>query len=434
VNKGQTIPATPKRVGVLTALISFFTLVLMGMTGPLWQPQTLFPQVPLVSMAIGWPTWVGWGALGGMVASVAVLLWLSQIGQQVYSQAWRQAASLALFGSYVLLVVINQQRLQPWAYQFVVGLLILSCLSAERAIQWFRLLVISIYFYSALSKFDLTFLQTLGQQLLDGLLQAMHIAGDGWSWNTRLILVAMFPLVELLTACGLACHKTRQAALLLSLSLHTLLLLALGPLGLDHHRGVLGWNVYFMIQNIILFRPPKEFHELTHHTEGAEQKWMTVSWLIKSGSTLVLVAPCLGWIGYFDHWPSWGLYAAHHDRLTLFVAEAEIHRLPASIRPFIDAPQTPHRWCRVRMDRWSLETLKAPLYPQSRFHLGVAIGLGKELQQIAPDLNPDAAIKVILEDGAHRLTGKRHSQECIGLAEVESLADKYWLNVWPVFR
>ena len=434
MNKGQTISATTKRVGHLSALISFFTLVLMGMTGPLWQAHTLFPQVPLMTMAISWPTWAGWCALGGMVASVATLLWLSQIGQQINSQAWRQAASLTLFACYVLLVIINQQRLQPWAYQFVVGLLILSCMSAECAIQWFRLLVISIYFYSALSKFDLTFLQTLGQQLLDGLLQAMHIAGHDWSWNTRLTIVAMFPLVELLTACGLACHKTRPAALVLSLILHTLLLLALGPLGLDHHRGVLGWNVYFIIQNIILFRPLRESHKLTHHSKGNKQKWMTVSGLIKSGSTLVLIAPCLGWVGYFDHWPSWELYATHHDRLTLFITEAEIHRLPPSIRPFIDAPQTPHRWCRVRMDRWSLETLKTPLYPQSRFHLGVAIALGEELLQSTPDLNTDTTIKVILEDNAHPFTGKRQSRECIGLVEVESLADKYWLNVWPVFR
>jgi hypothetical protein len=49
------------------------------------------------------------------------------------------------------------------------------------AIALARLIVISIYFYSALSKFDYSFLHTLGQQFLNALVGIFGASLDAWS-------------------------------------------------------------------------------------------------------------------------------------------------------------------------------------------------------------------------------------------------------------
>ena len=79
-------------------------------------------------------------------------------------------ASLLLFASATLaLSLFDQQRLQPWAYQFMLVAVVLALSPPQAALGLLRLLVISFYFHSAITKFDYSFLHTLGQQFLAAL-------------------------------------------------------------------------------------------------------------------------------------------------------------------------------------------------------------------------------------------------------------------------
>ena len=450
-----------RQASTLSALMAFSLLVLMGMTWPLWTPQTVFPQVPLLGLALGWPTSIGWVALTGMLTSAASLLALSQWQRWPPQATVRQGASLLLFSCFGLLVLIDQHRLQPWAYQLVAGLLLLSCLPAPSGLRWCRGLVLSIYAWSALSKFDLTFLESTGQRLLSGLLRASGNPFGVWPPSVRLAVVASFPLAELALAWGLARRKTRPLALPLSVAMHLTLLLALGPWGLDQHRAVLGWNVYFILQNLVLFGPmPKrrdfgrlnfgrwepegdlELAEPNRTPAGQPQADRTpgrqtrIARLVTGAALFMLLAPALEPFGYYDHWPAWGLYSVSHDRIILFVSGRAKGHLPRSVRPFLEAPQAGKPWCRLRTDRWSLATLKAPLYPQARFQLGVAEAVGGQLRQAGGGpaqypLRQPPAIRVVLEGRPNRYTGKRQMRAVEGLAKIRALASRYWLNAHP---
>src|SRR5690606_33293969 len=70
----------------------------------------------------------------------------------------------------------------------------------------------------------------------------------------RRTAVALLPVGEIALFGGLLLPKTRRAAKWVSVGMHLALLGILGPWGLGDKPGVLIWNVYFIAQNLLLFR------------------------------------------------------------------------------------------------------------------------------------------------------------------------------------
>lgn len=425
--------------------LGIFSLVLLGTTWLLWTPQTSFPQIPLMAWVSRLPAGMDWLTFLIMLTAAGTLLLLSlaafcgklpdrEPGPRI--QTW---CGVLFLLAYLLSVLFDQHRLQPWTWQFALIFLLLTCLTPRRAIRMFRLLVISIYFYSALSKCDASFVQTLGRQLAAGLFHAIGISTEFWSPETLGWIAAAFPLGELLVAVGLFFRRTRTIALTAAIGMHVCLMLAIGPWGLNHYQGVLIWNVYFIIQDLLLFlnNPALERNRSTADSDQAADLSLSlrrVTGLERGALLLVwlaILAPLFEPTGYFDHWPAWGLYASRHDRVVLLVDENARAELPAALQPFVDPPQPLSRWCRVRVERWSLAELGVPLYPQARFQLGTAIAVGRYLDRRPPASEAEPQIKVFFEGAAGRWSGKRKVSEYTGLKEVESLSRRFWVNALP---
>ena len=77
----------------------------------------------------------------------------------------------------------------------------------------------------------------------------------------------------------------------------------------------------------------------------------------------------------------------------------------------------------LRIDRWSLDALYVPIYPQDRFQVGVALSLARRF-----DLNQ---IQVVIEGPADRWTGKRAIQRYVGIEPLNTLANSYRCNGQP---
>ena len=153
----------------------------------------------------GVPAWLEGAALA--VASIALLAVLVAGSRRGVGRC-----SLFLFAAAVVfLALADQHRLQPWTYQLLLLALILAVLPPAAAIAWSRLLVVSIYFYSALSKCDWTFLESGGGQIVDGLLTFLHFQRDQAVTSNR-VLAASFAFGELLVALGLIWKRSRRGA------------------------------------------------------------------------------------------------------------------------------------------------------------------------------------------------------------------------------
>lgn len=400
------------RLARLTALAG---LALFVVTWRLWTPQTVFPQVPFLAAATDVPGIVDWILFGGILASLTAML-VPGVRRDAQAGGMTMlgiAAPLLFAASATVSILLDQHRLQPWAYQFVLIAVVLAWASQAGCVLWLRVLVIGIYVNSALSKFDASFLQSHGQRLVDALLGVFGGAIGGLPQPVREALAFGLPLAELLIAAGLAFPRTRRVAVWTSVAMHAALFLALGPWGLNHKPGVLLWNAFFVAQNLVLFgRQASE--TLRGHTVATNAERLAAA-VVVFAVTLPFSEP----IGGLDHWPAWALYASHPERVAVFVHASRRRKLPQRVREFTE--NRPRGWCRVDVDRWSLETLDAPVYPQGRFRLAVALALAERC-----GLND--GIRVIRESSAERATGRRTRRDIRGVNALRRETARFWIN------
>jgi hypothetical protein len=330
-------------------------------------------------------------------------------------------AGLALFTACLSAsILLDQHRLQPWAYQFVIVGAVLSLAPTGYGLRLVRLLVVSIYFWSAVSKLDAAFLVSHGQLLLDGLLRAARIDAGAWSLDVRRAAAVLFPVGEFAVGVLLFVPRTRVCGLAASIAMHALLLLTLGPWGLGHKPGVLIWNVYFIVQNVLLFRrnstpePQTPFGEVAAYRSAA-------------ATSLVAIAafmPLLESSGWWDHWPSWAVYSSRPAVATMLVREARVHDLPPTLRNCVGRPEPLTDWHPVSIDTWSFELLQCPIYPQERYRLALFGAIAGEA-----GLGDDVRVRV--ETSPERRTGERNQFELSGLTEIRSRSTVFWLNTRP---
>ena len=404
------LPAS--RAEVLRRVVGLLGLVLVALTWPLWTQQSVFPQVPLVRAALALPAWIQWPAAAGMLAGL--------LGMLLLSPGRLARASLLLFAASTAgLVVMDQQRLQPWAYQFMLVAVVLASCPPRSALTLLRLFVVAFYLESAVTKLDYSFLHTLGQQFLEALFGFAGASIENWQPAQRIAAAAIFPLGELLVGIGLLFAATRRTALYGAIILHLLLLAILGSWGLDHKPGVLAWNVYFVVQDVLLFWIPKSEPPAPAPGNSVERApWPAVLLMVAA-----IVLPLLEPWGWFDTWPSWGLYASHAERVVLQIHRQGREQLPASLVPFLEEPEeAADPWLSLRLDRWALESLGAPIYPQNRVQLGVAEAGGGGLAQRA---------RAIRLSRADRWSGKRTTTVLQGAAQWEAVAGEYFFNTRP---
>ncbi len=419
-------------------------LALVAATWRLWTPQTIFPRVPLCSF------WDGFSATGEWLLLVLLLVALFALVVLPKLPRWRTLALAIVALTLVLLIAGDQHRAQPWAYQLIVVSCLWAAVTPWRGVVLLRLLVVSIYLYSAVAKLDYAFLTTLGPQFRDALLHLVGMSAERWPSGVRALANSAFPIGELLIALLLCFARTRVAGLLGSLLMHALMMILLSPWGLDHQPGVLVWNIYFLGQNVLLFggtlragnlkksqpsqqesrdarRPTTD--AATEEASSEQQRWTSpvgrfASIVVEIGVGWVLFWPLLEPWGYCETWLAWGLYAPRAERTTVLIQDRDREQLPAQLQPYLEATEEEGGWWRLRIDQWSLDALQAPIYPQNRVQIGVALAVAAE-----PAL--DGRLRVVAFTKANRLTGERQYREYFGEAELRTATTKYWLRSWP---
>lgn len=456
-------------------------LFLMSVTYPLWLPlgcpgaTEAFPRVPLFGVIA--EVWRGqWGpsawllvVAGEWLGLIAVSLGAAVWGGNSVSQAlpclkgqdlakgdrWSEIGRLLFLVGLPVLWLANQHNLQPWAYLAWWVALVGWPLETPRAglthrsacfARW-QWVTVSVYFFSAISKFDRSFLETLGPQFVQVLTDGVGVAP---SPSMCVTLAWCFPLGELALALGLGVSlitgQFRRSFVVLSWVMHLTLLAILGPWGLDHHAGVLVWNLFFLGQGYLLFWPLGQADTLAGQTtsDSAEAATPTHESLgslamathvgspvrvgggggreaiARCGFGVVLLFPVLQLFDACDHWLAWELYAPRGSRVQVFVATPVLDQEgPWSnyIQVESSADEGPF-WHEIRLDQWSLDVLQAPIYPEDRFQLGVA-------RAIAERLEDPSQLKAVWYGTADRWSGRREKAAWQGRQALTAASDRF---------
>lgn len=369
-------------VSGLARLLAIGVLALVGVTWKLWTPQTVFPQVPLVHFACDCPGWCDWICLAILVTGATTLLCIGRWG--LASRVASAGIAISLSGFFIL----DQHRLQPWAWQFLLLSVLLSLADDTTVRRGWIWLTISIYFWSAVSKFDYNFFHDQGPILVEGFQRALGIRQTMNRWTELFDVWSSFALAsgELFVAILLSLRRTRRFGVWLAILMHGALLVALGPLGLQHSWGVLLWNLFFAGQTWLLFRtvstPGRDDDagsRATQHVGLISRSCNGVAIGIILGAVLW---PILEPVDGCDHWLAWAVYSARAGHVEILITSDE----PPLSGP-VEYDQVLRTidgvsgiYYRPNVAGWSLKELGVPIYPQFRFQVAVGNDLKRRFQ------------------------------------------------------
>ncbi len=422
-------------LAILRRVWALAMAALIAVSWRLWVPRTedslagdttiVFPAIPL----LGLPPGLAW--LIDAMAFVCVVSCLVAIAVRPQIGPW---STLLLGIGLMALFITNQHRLQPWAYQAWLYCWAFTAwstgLPARRALL---AITSSIYAYSALGKFDQQFLHTVGPGFVSVWLPWWEPPAGDRSLGLVTWAVLALPAIELTIAGSLLVPRLRRAAGVAAITMHTVLLLTLGPLGMNQSRGVIVWNLYLAFQAWWLFVRDKD-------GQGPAADAPLGPVLGKTGTPpllgsllslpalavigLALVLPCGERFprgksyGYWDHWLSWSLYSPHTSRAELQIHRTAIASLPPIATRFARATSDDDGWVTLQIGQWSLAELGVPIYPQARFQLGVAQRIGARV--------PSQAMRVRVRTTSDRFTGQREEILLLGQRELAEHVRKYW--------
>jgi hypothetical protein len=405
----ETVPGHDARTLFLLRVVALSTLGMLLLSWPLWVERGDFPRVPFLK---GVPQ--ASPGISLVLFGIAVLT-VGATGLVPRRGGWF-AASL---GPLTILVVQDQHRFQPWAYQYAVTGLLLTTLRPRTGLRYARWWIVSLYIHSGLSKLDGSFHDELGTVFLATILRILHVEPSTVPELWRQVLIMAMPLFELVVAIALLVPRTRRLGVVGATGIHLILIVILGPLGLGHSAIVLVWNAAMLTEVWIAFGPEPAESAEAGTSKGIGWLELGIKGLFWAGVLLPLVER---W-ELFDAWPSHALYASHVERLDVFLHESELEAYPVVVRRHL-TPTEDGPWHRLNLTAWSRELRGTPVYPQNRACLGLA-------EALAARYGVRGLVRVVLLGPTDQWTGRRASRERIGLEAIRQEGDRFLLNAHP---
>lgn len=414
----DNIAAIEHRLAWLTRLLGAGVLALVAVTWKLWTPQEVFPRVPLFRWAP--PDWWDWTSLALIIAG--------GIGLVIRPPRHLRTLAATLAFGLAIGFVCDQHRLQPWAWQFFILALLIAL--ADDALLWngWQWLTISIYFYSALSKFDARFLHFIGAGFAETALGGMLKQDSNLPASTDLYAVHywvawLFPIGELIVAILLVAPRSRRWGMWAVIGMHGLLLQILGPFGLDHSYGVLIWNVVFIVQAVLLFMPRDRLwsHETLmiplRSAQQSEFPWRN-RWARRL-MTVVLLWPATYPLGFCDAWPGWAVYVEPFPAGWLDEVKSS-GAYPVESQPIRGSGH----YADVAISSWSLRELNAPVYPHLRSTVATALELSERYD--ISEMRLRIYVRQRWEVWVWSPETTLHNAH-----EIHAYARRFWFNAYP---
>jgi hypothetical protein len=252
----------------------------------------------------------------------------------------------------VVSCILDQNRWQPWEYQFIFMMAGMAFYANEKNVSrsW-QVIIASLYFFSGLSKCNSAFIHDIWQNLLLG--QWLGISSsDPWILRFGYVL----PLVEMAAGVGLLFLRTRKPAVFLLAGMHVLVLLVLGPTGLQVNQVIWPWNILLPVLLFLLFY--KSAFEFDAAFMRHRLTWVIVlSWCI---------LPWLQLVGYWDKYLSAVLYSGGITQLYICTND---ERVKQSMQDYMEdkfwvIPCSPV----LSAYTWGMKEMNTAPYPEPRIY------------------------------------------------------------------
>jgi hypothetical protein len=380
----------------LKATVSAGLLAGFLLSPKLWISSRYYPLTPV------WPFWKPFAFPFDYVVFVALLVLVGLIAVV--------AKPVKLVVGFVSLALVyalfDQSRWQPWFYQYLfmlaaLGLSFTSPMDTERrnsALPTCRLIVASIYFWSAIQKVNATFVQKTFPWMIEPLVAFLPVAVRTWLHPLGFAV----PFLEMGIAIGLLTRRFRTAAVLVALSMHLAILASIGPWGRNYNDVVWPWNIAMGVFVVLLF------------WRETEVRIENVIWGNKGVFHILVlllfaVAPVLSLFNIWDSYLSFALYSGNKNVATIHMTDAAAGRLPDDVREYLT--ESGPKSNELGVSDWSWGELNVPPYPEIRIFKRI----GRAICSVAAN---SSDVKLVVQEKTKLFQpGRQHVYDCAILSK-----------------
>ncbi|MFY8090579.1 MAG: hypothetical protein ACOVMI_04945 [Chitinophagaceae bacterium] len=309
----------------------------------LWMSNRLFPVIPVHQL------------FQNTNQSIHFILYILSICTLLITILYKpqKALLIILFFAEILACLLDYTRWQPWQFQYLSMLFVcIICFNDfKKATQWIALIMASIYIFSGLHKLNYHFLQNMwSQTILKDFL--------GLNQNTiiqfKLTKIGyVLPIVETLAGFGLLSKFWQKKAAKVLIIMHLILLIILGPLGLNYNQIVWPWNVAMIVFVYHLFiknkTPIVNFNLL-------------LSPRLYIIALLWLVMPIFSFWNKWPHYLSNDLYSGKALGMQIIIKDKEIEKHPLAI--YANTINNEDSIMTISIQNWAMSELKTPQFPE----------------------------------------------------------------------
>ena len=321
--------------------------------------ERFYPHVPLLPQMGELPAWLDGACFALIILS---LLWAFF---QVHSRT-----PLAIFLVLSLgFSLWDQSRWMPYFYQFYFMFFALYGLpeeganddDRERVSNTLRTIVLGIWMWSGLHKISAAYVAIGYPWMVSPLLR--FIPNE---YHTMFLSSSFLsPIIETGGALLLLFPATRLLGLLTIGSMHCVILLIFGPLGLNWNPSVWSWNVVMLcFVSLLFFRSKSRTRDILLGT-GKEFGQKLVHRTI---ACLFMLLPALNFFGYWDDFLSHCLYSWTTREAEIVVPKESVPLLPAEMTQRMHQEKDPPI---VSVLDWSFSVFESPPYHSYRVFYAV---------------------------------------------------------------
>ena len=338
------------QIRIITRITSIACMISMLLSYKLWLSDRIFPTTP-VSDFLPLITHPYDMIIFGI--SITLLVFITVLNNP-------KKLIIAFLCFAIFLAIFDQNRWQPWFYQYLLMFFVLSFFNyrcddnkqQNAIVTIFKLMIGAVYFWSGLQKLNPNFLADTYPWLMEPITN--HFGPD--SINNIKWLGNLFPLIEILTGIGLFLSPTKKAAVLIATGMHIFILFALGPFGHNYNPVVWPWNVAMIYFCFFLFyndSPVKmqQLRSMLHYHS------------IKIVAILFILMPLFNFFNMWDSYLSHNLYSGNTSGGVIYLSDNTEKNIPAEIKPYSMGEMDQNQ---ITIKYWCMMELGVPAYPEKR--------------------------------------------------------------------
>ena len=305
----------------------------------LWFADRLFPLVPIHESLSAIPSFLHSTLFFISLASMLVFLFFPD-----------KKIMILLLLAELLSCMLDQNRWQPWEYQFIFMLAtMVFCKEEKQVLFAWQCIIAGLYFFGGLGKLNSAFIHDTWQHLV--LHKWLGVSGVNISVTRSGYLL---PLIEMAAGAGLLFHPAKKICLLILILMHGLILLMLGPLGLNINAVVWPWNLLMpFCLYFVFFKPAMVFSKTNFYKPFI---WLVLlCWW---------VMPWLQLAGYWDKYLSAVLYSGGVEQLFICTQNPAAQKQMA---PYLDSTfRVIPCDNSLSVYNWGIKDMKTAPYPEKR--------------------------------------------------------------------